>query len=154
MNQLCVPPAHKLMVAVPIMTLKSISVCPSVRRSPIHPIRPSVRPPIHPSISIYLSIYLSIYRSGTEMSWCQNNLVPNHPGNFFRLVPKRLGAETSRAESSRCRNHLVPKSLLSSTSRSPSMSSMEVKTYWKIEDRQLDIHMGGHYNDTGKIRVL
>ena len=30
---------------------------------------------------------------------------------IFRLVPKRLGAETSRAESSRCRNDLVPKRL-------------------------------------------
>ena len=40
-NQLCVPPAHKVMTAVPIM--KSISVCLSVGR-------PSVRPSARPSI--------------------------------------------------------------------------------------------------------
>ena len=132
-NQLCVPPAHKVMVAVPIM--KSISVCLSIRlpaHPSIHPIRPSVhpsarrplaRPSIHssiqPSIHIYLSIYLQI--------WYRNVLVPKRlgaktswyrivQGNFLGwcrnvLVPKRLGAEASKAESSRCRNDLVPKRL-------------------------------------------
>ena len=118
-NQLCVPPAHKLMVAVPIMTLKSISVCLSVLPPPahpsIHPIHPSVRPPawtsIHPYLSIYLSTDLVPKCLGTETPCCRNVLVLNRPGNFFRLVPKRLGAETSRAESSRCGNDLVPKRL-------------------------------------------
>ena len=122
-NQLCVPPVHKLMVAVPIMTLKSISVCPSVhpsvRRSPIHPshpIPPSARTRIHPSIHPYLSIYLlSIYRSGTEMSWYRNALVPKRLGaessrDFFLgwcrnvLVPKRLGPNRLGAETTWCRN--------------------------------------------------
>ena len=90
-NQLCVSPAHKLMVAAPIMTLKSISVCPSVRPPPACP--KSIHPSIHP--------YLSIYRSGTEMSW----------------YPKRLGAETSWCQIVQgiclgwCRNVLVPKRL-------------------------------------------
>ena len=46
------------------------------------------------------------------MPWYRNALVPKRPdaespGKFFKV-----GAETSRAESSRCRNDLVPKRLL------------------------------------------
>ena len=120
-NQLCVPPVHKLMVAVPIMTLKSISVCPpsirpSAARPSIHPI-PSVRPParasIHPSISIYLSsIYLQIWyrnvlvpkRLGAETSWCR--IVQGFFLGWCRnvLVPKRLGPNRLGAETTWCRN--------------------------------------------------
>ena len=112
------------MVAVPIMALKSISFCPSVRlsaaRPSIHPSRPSAlslaRLPIHPSSHIYLSINLSIYLSIDQslyvylsiylQIWYRNILVPN------ALVPKRLGAESSRDFFlGWCRNVLVPKRL-------------------------------------------
>ena len=81
---------------------------PSIHSSIIHPSN-------HPFISIYLSIYLSIYRSGTEMSWYRNALVPKRLGaessrDFFLgwcrniLVPKRLGPNRLGAETTWCRN--------------------------------------------------
>ena len=88
------------------MTLKSISVCPPSAAHPsIHPIRPPAhRMPIHPYLSIYLSTDLVPKCLGTETPWCRNVLVPNRPGNFFRLVPKRLGPNRLGAETTWCRN--------------------------------------------------
>ena len=96
------------------MTLKSISVCPSVRRPPIHPTIPSVRPPAGPPARppIHPSIYLQIWyrnvlvpkRLGAETSWCR--IVQGFYLGWCRnvLVPKRLGPNRLGAETTWCRN--------------------------------------------------
>ena len=63
------------------------------------------------SLSVRSSIHPSTHPSGADTPWCRNVLVPNRQGELTSLVPKRLGAETSRAESFRYRNDLVPKRL-------------------------------------------
>ena len=82
------------MVAVPIMTLKSISVCPSIRQPPAHPsnpICPSIRPPVRPSIHPFIHPSISIYLSTELVSKC---LGPKRLVSIG-LGPNRLGAKTS-----------------------------------------------------------
>ena len=49
-----------------------------------------------------LNLICNYSKSVRPSIWCRNALVTNRQGELTSLVPKRLGAERSRAESSKC----------------------------------------------------